>query len=178
MKKKEDEGLCTIVGDSLSWIYPFYNSDNGQEKSTRDENVHEKFWINILTDPLYISLEWLCKSSAKNKTETTDLIEATLENACLLEKIASNERHFDQDEYRERAKKYEKFATDIVEQINASDSGKLYKLMDSKEDGPLLKGNHENFSESLSLLKTAADKQRKMVRIVSFKERFNHIPWH
>ncbi|XP_022789160.1 short transient receptor potential channel 4-like [Stylophora pistillata] len=98
----------------------------------------------------------------RNKTEPTDLIEAALGNACLLEKISSNERHFDGVECRERAKECEKFATDIVEQINAADSGNLYKIMDIKGDGPLLKGNHENFIGSLSLLKIAADRQRKL----------------
>lgn len=91
-----------------------------------------------------------------------DIIKAALENACLLEKIAANESDYDRYEYRQRAMECEKFATDIVEQIRASDSRKLYKIMDIKGDGPLLNRNHENFAESLSLLKMAADTQRKM----------------
>ena len=124
-------------------------------------------------------LEWLHKtSSAENETETVDIIKAALENACLLEKIAANESDYDRDEYNQRAMECEKFAIDIVEQIRASDSGKLYKIMDIKGDGPLLNGNHENFAERLSLLKMAANTQRKMVRIVSLEARSNRIPLH
>lgn len=179
VKRKEGEGLCTILRDSLSWILTFQSDDEGQETEAGGENVHEKAWINILTNPLYMCLEWLHKtSSAENETETVDIIKAALENACLLEKIAANESDYDRYEYRQRAMECEKFAIDIVEQIRTSDSGKLYKIMDIKGDGPLLNGNHENFAESLSLLKMAADTQRKMVRIVSLEARSNRIPLH
>lgn len=179
VKRKEGEGLCTILRDSLSWILTFQSDDEGQQTEAGGENVHEKAWINILTNPLYMCFEWLHKTSlAENETETVDIIKAALENACLLEKIAANESDYDRYEYRQRAMECEKFAIDIVEQIRTSDSGKLYKIMDIKGDGPLLNGNHENFAESLSLLKMAANAQRKMVRIVSLEARSNRIPLH
>ena len=199
--------LCTTLKDSISWIL----SCNGDEtdKKTEMQSEDEQAWIKILSNPLYISLEWMWKNnpevkrskkskSSKNNQEpskqdgieaghqtantessqqddietghqTADVIEAALDNAYLLEKIAAYEHHYSRDEYENRAKEYEKFAADIVEQTSASDSKQLHKIMDIEGNGPLLTENSksEDFNESLSLLKMAANKQRKSVSIVS-----------
>ena len=182
-KEKKKEGCCkffcerlfTTLKDSISWILSCNGDDIDEETEMRSEN--EQAWIKILSNPLYISLEWLWrnnpearqgKESRSSERKTTDVIEAALHDAYLLKKIASYEHHYSRDEYKNRAKEYEKFAADIVEQISASDSAQLHKIMDINGNGSLLTKKHENFNESLSLLKMAADKQRKLVSIVSF----------
>ena len=142
------------------------------------QNKEEQEWIKILTDPLYISLEWLWRNSPQNETanaekdETTakeskleDVIEAALHDAHLLEKIASYEHHYSRDEYTKRAEEYEKFAADVVEESNLE---QLHVIMDVEGTGCLLQERPEDFNQSLSLLKIAADKQRKRVCVLFY----------
>ena len=142
------------------------------------QNQEEQESIKILTDPLYISLEWLWRNNPKNETanaekdETTakeskleDVIEAALHDAHLLEKIASYEHHYSRDEYTKRAEEYEKFAADVVEESNLE---QLHVIMDVKGTGCLLRKRPEDFNQSLSLLKIAADKQRKRVCVLFY----------
>ena len=58
------------------------------------------------------------------------------------------------------AEAYEKFAIDVVE---GSTWDQLLEIMDDKGTGCLLTNKPGDFNQSLSLLKTAADKERKLV---------------
>ena len=135
----------------------------------RDE---EQQWIKILSDPLYISLEWLWRNNPKSETQSSkrnvsnfeDVIKAALHNAHLLEKIALFEHHYSQDEYTKRAEECEKFAVDVVDGSNVEE---LHVIMDIEGTGCLLEGKPHDFNQSLSLLKIAADKERKRVCICS-----------
>ena len=133
------------------------------------EREQEQQWINILSDPLYICLNWLWRnnpnggsatSSNQQGTKREDVIEGALHDANLLEKIALYEHHYSRDEYTRRAEAYEKFAIDVVE---GSTWDQLLVIMDDKGTGCLLTKKPGNFNQSLSLLKTAADKERKLV---------------
>ena len=143
---------------------------SGRERG--GENYQLEQWINILSDPLYICLNWLWRnnpnggsptSSNQQGTKREDVIEGALHDANLLEKIALYEHHYSRDEYTRRAEAYEKFAIDVVE---GSTWDQLLEIMDDKGTGCLLR-NKDNkrgdFNQSLSLLKTAADKERKLV---------------
>ena len=142
--------------------------ENCQTKLDREE---EQQWINILSDPLYICLNWLWRnnpnggsatSSNQQGTKREDVIEGALHDANLLEKIALYEHHYSRDEYTRRAEAYEKFAIDVVE---GSTWEQLRQIMDDKGTGCLLTEKPGDFNQSLSLLKTAADKERKLVCI-------------
>ena len=133
------------------------------------EREEEQQWINILSDPLYICLHWLWRnnpnggsatSSNQQGTKREDVIEGALHDANLLEKIALYEHHYSRDEYTRRAEAYEKFAIDVVE---GSTWDQLLVIMDDKGTGCLLTNKPGDFNQSLSLLKTAADKKRKLV---------------
>ena len=138
---------------------------------TQLEREEEHQWINILSDPLYICLNWLWRnnpnggsptSSNQQGTKREDVIEGALHDANLLEKIALYEHHYSRDEYTRRAEAYEKFAIDVVE---GSTWDQLLEIMDDKGTGCLLTNKPGDFNQSLSLLKTAADKERKLVCI-------------
>ena len=140
--------------------------ENHQTKLGREE---EQQSINILSDPLYICLNWLWRnnpnggsptSSNQQGTKKEDVIEAALHDANLLEKIALYEHHYSRDEYTRRAAAYEKFAIDVVE---GSTWAQLLKIMDDKGTGCLITNKKGDFNQSLSLLKTAADEERKLV---------------
>ena len=141
----------------------------GENCQTKLEREEEQQWINILSDPLYICLNWLWRnnpdggsptSSHQQGTKREDVIEGALHDANLLEKIALYEHHYSRDEYTRRAEAYEKFAIDVVE---GSTWKQLLQIMDDKGTGCLLTEKPGDFNQSLSLLKTAADKERKLV---------------
>ena len=115
------------------------------------EREEEQQWINILSDPLYICLNWLWRnnpnggsatSSNQQGTKREDVIEGALHDANLLEKIALYEHHYSRDEYTRRAEAYEKFAIDVVE---GSTWGQLLEIMDDKGTGCLLMKKPGNF---------------------------------
>ena len=133
------------------------------------EREEEQQWINILSDPLYICLNWLWRnnpkggsltSSNQQGTKKEDVIEGALHDANLLEKIALYEHHYSRDEYTRRAEAYEKFAIDVVE---GSTWDQLLQIMDDKGTGCLFTNKPGDFKQSLSLVKTAANKERKLV---------------
>ena len=143
----------------------------GENYQTKPEREEEQQWINILSDPLYICLNWLWRnnpnggsatSSNQQGTKREDVIEGALHDANLLEKIALYEHHYSRDEYTRRAEAYEKFAIDVVE---GSTWNQLLEIMDDQGTGCLLTEKPGDFNQSLSLLKTAADKERKLVCI-------------
>ena len=149
-----------------------------RQRQTELQPDEEQQWIKILSDPLYISLEWLWRNNPKRETPTSsekdetkrteskseDVIKAALHIAHLLEKIALFEHHYSRDEYTKRAEECEKFATDVVDGSSVED---LRVIMDIEGTGCLLKEKPHDFNQSLSLLKIAADKERKRVCICS-----------
>lgn len=166
--KRLKDGVCR----GICWVFECDEDDIKQETEMRSET--ERKWIKILSNPLYMSLEWLWRNNPNSHCEggvrlkeskSADVIEAALDDAYLLEKIASYEHHYSREEYRQRAMEYEKFAADIVEQVNPSDLKELHEIMDIHGNGCLLKKKSRNFNQSLSLLKMAADKKRKQVSI-------------
>ncbi|KAJ7377783.1 hypothetical protein OS493_026350 [Desmophyllum pertusum] len=160
--------LCTTLMSSICWIFQCNEEDIEVETEMRSEK--EQTWIKLLSNPLYIGLEWLWRNNPnsqykkgirRKESKFEDVIEAVLDDAYLLEKIVSYEHHYSRDEYKHRALEYEKFAADIMEQINTPDLKQLHEIMDIEGNGSLLKKKPDNFNQSISLLKMAADKQRK-----------------
>ena len=140
-----------------------------KQQPTEEQIEEEKQWIEILSNPLYISLEWLRRIDSKsgrkdegkaNEDENQDVIASALRDSHLLEMIAGNDLHQHKDEYEKRANEVEEFAVAIVE---GSTREQLIEVMDTKGDGCLKKEKSWNFSQSLSLLKIAADEKRKKV---------------
>ena len=170
--------------------------DEPRERKTKMRSKEDRRWIEILSNPLYISLEWLWRNNTnsqykkgkrRKESKFTDIIEAALDDAHLLEKVASYEHYYSRDEYKRRAEEYETFAADIVEQVHTSDLNQLHEIIDIKGNGSLLNKTPANFNQSVSLLKLAADKKRKRVgirldgiklRFVIFTSYSNRItPW-
>ena len=122
--------------------------DEPRERKTKMRSKEDRRWIEILSNPLYISLEWLWRNNTnsqykkgkrRKESKFTDIIEAALDDAHLLEKVASYEHYYSRDEYKRRAEEYETFAADIVEQVDASDlNGQLQEIMDIEGNGALL----------------------------------------
>ena len=140
-----------------------------KQQPTEEQIEEEKQWIEILSNPLYISLEWLRRIDSKsgrkdegkaNEDENQDVIASALRDSHLLEMIAGNDLHQHKDEYEKRANEVEEFAVAIVE---GSTREQLIDIMDTKGDGCLKQQKPWNFSQSLSLLKIAADEERKKV---------------
>ena len=84
---------CTCVCKSRS------NCRENEQPPPEIQNQEEQEWIKILTDPLYISLEWLWRNNPNSETAASardgtrakesrlqDVIEAALHDAHLLEK--------------------------------------------------------------------------------------------
>ena len=181
---------CKKVGKTITnSLYTFFwckcNVDEFGETTTEMRSEEERRWIEILSNPLYISLEWLWrnnpnsqykydKGERRKESKFTDIIEAALDDAYLLKKIASYEHYYSRDEYKRRAEEYETFAADIVEQVHTSYLNQLHEIMDIKGNGSLLNKTPANFNQSVSLLKLAADKKRKRVgiRLDGIKLRF------
>ena len=171
------KAVCETLRSSICGIFNYDESDLEEEKELRSSK--EERWIDILSNPLYISLEWLWRNNPnsqykegirRKESKFADIIEAALDDAYLLEKIASYERHYkyySRDDYRQRAMKYENFAIEVVEQVPISELNQLHEIMDIKGNGSLLTKKPENFHQSLGLLKIAADKQRRSVGISS-----------
>lgn len=170
------------------WLYRFISyefknllENNGKENLPSEE---DRLNLDIQSNPLCLSLEWLWRSNPKSpqheESEKGSIIEAALDNAFLLEKMASYKNHFSHDKYMDRAEKCEKFAIDIVEQVN-DDKELLHKVMDIDGEGALVNKESNDFIPSLSLLKMAADKERKMVseRSISLINKgVNKVVWY
>lgn len=180
-ERLKEEGLISFLWGNLrgqvrcTCGYGTSGSKYPDDKETQTEFQHEEEqqWIRILSDPLYIGLEWLWRNNPNNRTIATstqqtkrkdrkfeDIIETCLDDAYLLEKIALYEHHYSRDEYMNRALEYEKFAADVIEGSNLD---QLHEILDVEGSGCLLQKKPVNFNQSLSLLKIAADKERKKV---------------
>ena len=173
------EKIYETIKDSICTFFKYISACKLEEfggTKTEMRSEEERRWIEILSNPLYISLEWLWRNNPnsqykydkrerRKESKSTDIIEAALDDACLLRKIASYEHYYSRDEYKRRAEEYETFAADIVEQVDTCDSNQLHEIMDIEGNGSLLSKTAANFNQSLSLLKLAADKKRKRVSI-------------
>ena len=110
-----------------------------QEKQKNDEEKRK--WIKILSNPLFISVEWLWKTKSTCQCEycqrgkNKDVIEGALHDAYLLKKIVSYEHYYDLDDYKSSLEAYETFAADVLEQSTLSE---LYEIMDIEGNGFLL----------------------------------------
>lgn len=147
-----------------------------EKKSINDETKLN--WIKILSNPLFIGLEWLWRTTfncpcefcekdrkldGKEKKKKEDVIESSLHDAYLLDETSSLKHYNSRDVYRESAEAYETFAVGVLEKASQNE---LYQIMDIKGEGRLLKNNsnqHRSFIQSLSLLKSAVNKGRKKV---------------
>ena len=179
---------CKKIGQTImSAICDMFNCNEDEPKDTATEmpSEEDRRWIEVFSNPLYISLEWLWRKNPNSHYKTKgllrrkeskleDIIEAALDDAYLLEKFASHEHVYSRDEYKRRAEEFETFAADIVQQVGTSDLNQLHEILDIKGDGPLGKKKEEEveeetktkvFNQSLGLLKVAADKRRKRVGI-------------
>ena len=179
---------CKKIGQTIMCaICDMFNCNEDELKDTATEmpSEEDRRWIEVFSNPLYISLEWLWRKNPNSHYKTegllrrkeskfADIIEAALDDAYLLEKFASHEHVYSRDEYKRRAEEFETFAADIVQQVGTSDLNQLHEILDIEGDGPLGKKKKEeveeetktkDFNQSLGLLKLAADKRRKRVGI-------------
>ena len=148
-----------------------------EEDSINDETKLN--WIKILSNPLFIGLEWLWRTKSncqckfceedrklvgKEKKKKEDVIESSLHDAYLLDETSSLKHYNSRDVYRKSAEAYETFAAGVLKKASQKE---LYQIMDIEGVGCLLQSNpnqHKNFIQSLSLLKSAVNKRRKKVR--------------
>ena len=174
-EKNKEKGYnynCTPrpISFSVDTYSPSPDVDEQQRADKEQKNdARKRKWIKILSNPLFIGVEWLwrtnsncqCEDCQKNKNK--DVIEGALEDAHLLDEIASYEHYYSLDEYKAAVEAYETFATDVLEESTLSE---LYEIMDIEGDGFLLQGKPQRLNKldrSLSLLKIAANKGRKKV---------------
>ena len=168
-REEVKDWLCKFIYSELKSL----RENNGKEDLPSEE---DRLNLDIQSNPLCLSLEWLWRHE---ESEKGSIIEAALDNAFLLEKMASYKNHFSHDKYMDRAEKCEKFAIDIVEQVNNNEE--LHKVMDIDGKRALVKKESNDFIRSLSLLKMAADKERKMVsgRSISLINKgVNKVVWY
>ena len=97
---------CKKMGETIkSWIAQC-DEDKSEEGPTEMRREEERRWIEILSNPLYITLEWLWRNNPnsqytdtdtigirRKESKCADIIEAALDDAYLLEKIASYEHY-------------------------------------------------------------------------------------
>ena len=137
------------------------NCKDQKKKTINDETKLN--WIKILSNPLFIGLEWLWRTKSNCQCRL-DVIESSLHDAYLLDETSSLKHYNSRDVYRKSAEAYETFAAGVLEKASQNE---LYQIMDVKGEGCLQQNNphqHRNFIQSLSLLKSAVNKRRKKVR--------------
>ena len=212
--------VCQLCKYFKEWISCKSTEDNIEDTTTA-QNEEERRWILILSNPLYITLEWLWEidSNARNqpnangtsemeadekeekpnepnakkksdekadekanetsemkadkqrikRKETTlsGIIEASLRDSLLLEKIAAYKYHqYSRDDYMNCARDLEKLAVDIVAKIGPSQLKPLHLIMDIEGTGCLLNEKKpDNFMPSVSLVRFGVERQRKLVSL-------------
>ncbi len=150
---------------------------NGKKNGQQEDEIRTEENKPSLADKLLEALEkkdalevwefrFQCKARSR-KNQDEDIVKASLDNARILEKIASREHHYSRDEYKSAINAFEKFAVDIIEGTTSKENYDV-KIMDIEGNGCLLTGEPNNFIQSVSLLKIAADKGRK--RVCSFSD--------
>ena len=210
--------VCQLCKYFKEWICCKSTEDNIEDTTTA-QNEEERRWILILSNPLYITLEWLWEidSNTRNQpnangtsemeadekeekpnepnankksdekadekanetsemkadkqrikskeTTLSGIIEASLRDSLLLEKIAAYKYHqYSRDDYMNCARDLEKLAVDIVAKIGPSQLKPLHLIMDLEGTGCLLNEKKpDNFMPSVSLVRFGVEKQRKLV---------------
>ena len=168
---------CRLSSISNAFFLGFHgcrkNSTVDERQRVEDEQKNDekkRKWITILSNPLFISVEWLWKTKSTcqcedcQKGKNKDVRAGALHDAYLIKKIASYEHYYDLDDYKRSVEAYETFAADVLEQSTLSE---LYEIMDIEGNGFLLQDKlqqHTNLNQSLKLLEIAAKKDRKKVR--------------
>ena len=101
----------------------------------------------------------------RKETTFSGIIEASLRDSLLLEKIAAYKYHqYSRDDYMNCARDLEKLAVDIVAKIGPSQLKPLHLIMDLEGTGCLLNEKKpDNFMPSVSLVRFGVEKQRKLV---------------
>ena len=172
---------CTKMSNFLRNNCKCCCCSNPEPQGSEEDSINDETklkWIKILSNPLFIGLEWLWRTKSncqckfceedrklvgKEKKKKEDVIESSLHDAYLLDETSSLKHYNSRDVYRESAEAYETFAVGVLEKAAQNE---LYLIMDIKGEGCLLKNNpnqHRNFIQSLSLLKSAVNKGRKKV---------------
>ncbi|PFX26205.1 short transient receptor potential channel 4-like isoform X1 [Stylophora pistillata] len=157
----------SCIGDTYSPSGVHSVNETQQKEEERKDEARKRKWIKILSNPLYIGVEWLwrtntdcqCEDCQENKDQ--DAIGNALQDAYLLDKIASCEHYYSLEDYKSSVEAYESFAADVLEESTVTE---LYEIMDIEGDGFLLRGNPQRLrklDKSLSLLKIAVDYGRK-----------------
>ncbi|XP_068695743.1 short transient receptor potential channel 4-like [Montipora foliosa] len=161
--EQQDRENCNR-GNSMQ----LHSGECSEEQPKENFNEDEREWIKILSNPLYISLEWFRRISTKapsgneagkrKENEEEDVIVAALRDSHLLQTIAGNDIHQHKKEYQKRAEIIEEFAKAVVEESMCE--LELHDIMDTQGEGCLKQGKPENFIQSLSVLKIATDLER------------------
>ena len=127
---------------------------------------YSRRWLEILSNPLYIGVEWLWRSHHSSSTsekpnrnqqsqsqemmecQDEDVIKAALHNAYILQELAKYEHHYSRKEYKELASRCEQFAADLIEECDQDEEScgaaaravdnELHEIMDIEGKGPLL----------------------------------------
>ena len=177
-KEKNKDNICNFFcipnpERGAFWVPTSPSAGADEQHRAEDEqknDARKRKWIKILSNPLFIGVEWLwrtksnCQCDDCQMNKNKDVIEGALEDAHLLEKIASYEHYYSLDEYQSSVEAYETFAVDVLEESTLSE---LYEIMDIElgDDSELNEKPRRltKSSHSLSLLKIAANKGRKKV---------------
>ena len=203
----EEDCLCCSVKKTLKRIHACIKNcfccwgcssqcRTDKQQPTEDEIEEEKQWIEILSNPLYISLEWfrrIYSNSSRIVSENGNnpqefFIEQNDAFTCAkyVEKEKENENqdviatalrdsHLlemiagnDLHQYKDE---YQKRANQIEEfaiaVVRGSTRDQLLDIMDTSGNGCLKQQKPKKFSQSLSLLKIAAVEERKKVGVFS-----------
>lgn len=159
--------ISSCVGDTYSPGGVHSVNETQQKEEEHKDEARKKKWIKILSNPLYIGVEWLWRTNTNRQCEDCrenndgDAIGNALQDAYLLDKIASYEHYYSLEDYKSSVEAYESFAADVLEESTVTE---LYEIMDIEGDGFLLQGNPQRLrklDKSLSLLKIASDYGRK-----------------
>ena len=125
------------------------------ERSDKDGNGNNPQENVIILHTLSGVATTCAKDEGKeNEDENQDVIATALRDSHLLEMIAGKDMHQHKDEYQKRAHQIEKFAIAVVE---GSTRDQLIDIMDTKGHGCLRQQKTTNFSQSLGLIKIAAN---------------------
>ncbi|XP_068695735.1 short transient receptor potential channel 4-like [Montipora foliosa] len=158
-REQNAETLQTL-NDNATRLCDWLCFRQDEQETMENFDEEEREWIKILSDPLYISLKWfwrIYQNPSGRENEEQDVIVSALRDSHLLQRIADNDLHQHQKEYQGRADEIEEFAIAVVE---GSTHEQLRDIMDTQGGGCLKKNKPENFSQSLSVLKIAADLKR------------------
>lgn len=161
------QAILSCVGDTYSPSSRHNGKETQHIEEERKDEARKRKWIKILSNPLFIGVEWLWRRNTNrhcddcHENNDRDAIGKALYDAYLLDKITSHEHYYSLEDYKSSVEAYESFAADVLEESTVTE---LYEIMDIEGDGFLLRGSPHRLrklDQSLSLLKIAADYGRK-----------------